>query len=203
MCTKCSLTDSHPLIVLKRVHARVQREVCGIIGCTDKYIASTWTKVNADIAQIQSPQTPSVDETECGQEEMQERRALRPCWLLHKDHESHHHHLDSTPTQHRHGFPGFHIEIVQRVETATRGRKNPGGKIVEKDGDSKKVVQVDPPTLTPSISHSDSGKHNTRRTTSLQLSTPHCSFSEHGNLCRSGSCPRGSSSQHERTEHRR
>ena len=30
----------------------------------------------------------------------------------------------------------------------------------EKDGDSKKVVQVDPPTSTPSISHNDSGKPN-------------------------------------------
>lgn len=30
----------------------------------------------------------------------------------------------------------------------------------EKDGDSKKVVQVDPPASTPSISHRDSGKPN-------------------------------------------
>ena len=30
----------------------------------------------------------------------------------------------------------------------------------EKDGDGKKVVQVDPPTSTPSISHSDSEKLN-------------------------------------------
>ena len=32
----------------------------------------------------------------------------------------------------------------------------------ERDGDGKKVVQVNPPTSMPSISHSDSGKPNSR-----------------------------------------
>ena len=44
---------------------------------------------------------------------------------LNKVHEPSHllpyHHLNSTPTQHRHGSPGFYIETVEKTETPTCG----------------------------------------------------------------------------------
>ena len=48
-----------------------------------------------------------------------------------------------------------------RPETEEATESGPGRE--EKDGDSKKVVQIDPPTSTPgSISHGDSGKPDSR-----------------------------------------
>ena len=57
---------------LKRVHAKIQREICSI-GHTNEHIdgEQALEQKSTSIMQIQSLRVPPVDETKGGQEEMQ------------------------------------------------------------------------------------------------------------------------------------
>ena len=86
----------------------------------------------------------------------------------------------------------LHLEAEDAVESAPGQEGN--------DGEVKNIVQVAPPTSAPLI---DNGKPNSERTKSFLFLSPNRFSSERSGFYNYRSCPRGSFSQQERTEHRR